>query len=553
MDLDFVRQCQRGDPAALAKLVDQVQGPLMGYLCRMTGDRVRAKDALQDTMLRALRALPDWKPSGSFEGWLFTIARNCAMALLPLGGAGLVGFLLLYCAARLLWAGVDTVRSVMWSVNYPRHLRARITGRILVNGSLALASSGLLLGWLLEREGPWFRAALAAAAVCGVGGAVAFRRLRVRREQQLLEAERARMEGGARFDLAGIRDLLASDAVFRHYMFAMSLFGAGLLSLTPLMVVCLDDVLRVSETMQVAVTTAVPVLVMPFAIQPWARFLDRHHVIVFRSVHGWIAVGAAALLGTAVLARVPLLLWPGAVMLGVSFAAGSLGWSLGHNDFAPRGEETRYMALHVTLTGLRGLIALDLGRLRAGPRRRVLFHAGHDRIRRCAAGAHHQLVDHAHHVVHQGHRLLHRNGLFLRPHAAHERDQPALAEHPDAGVVEAAIQTQVLHRARDDLPVVEIRVREAAAARQVAAGAVLGADVRERGHLLPRDARLTRRRAIREARCHALERVVEPVPALLGLRPQVGASKQEDKHYSHVCPHPNPPPEGEGMNPVTRS
>jgi len=292
---------------------------------------------------------------------LFAVAACvAALALLPLGGAGLVGFLLLYCAARLLWAGVDTVRSVMWSVNYPRHLRARITGRILMNGSLALATSGLLLGWLLEREGSWFRVALVAAAACGVGGAVAFRRFRVRREQQLLEAERARLVEGARFDLAGIRHLLASDAVFRHYMFAMSLFGAGLLSLTPLMVVCLDDVLRVSETMQVAVTTAVPILVMPIAIQPWARFLDRHHVIVFRSVHGWIAVAAATLLAAGVLARMPLLLWPGAILLGVSYAAGSLGWSLGHNDFAPRGEETRYMALHVTLTGLRGLIAPPL-------------------------------------------------------------------------------------------------------------------------------------------------------------------------------------------------
>jgi len=292
---------------------------------------------------------------------LFAVAACVgALALLPLERVGLAGFLLLYCTARLLWAGVDTVRSVMWSVNYPRHLRARITGRILMNGSLALATSGLLLGWLLERGGPWFRAALAAAAACGVAGAVAFRRFRVRREQQLLEAERARLVEGARFDLAGIRHLLASDAVFRHYMFAMSLFGAGLLSLTPLMVVCLDDVLRVSETMQVAVTTAVPILVMPLAIQPWARFLDRHHVIVFRSVHGWIAVAATTLLAAAVLAHMPLLLWPGAILLGVSYAAGSLGWSLGHNDFAPRGEETRYMALHVTLTGLRGLVAPPL-------------------------------------------------------------------------------------------------------------------------------------------------------------------------------------------------
>jgi hypothetical protein len=47
--------------------------------------------------------------------------------------------------------------------------------------------------------------------------------------------------------------------------------------------------------------------------------------------------------------------------MGISLAAGSLGWSLGHNDFAPRGEETRYMALHVTLTGLRGLLAPPLG------------------------------------------------------------------------------------------------------------------------------------------------------------------------------------------------
>jgi len=82
MDLDAIRACQKGDPAALARFVDQVQGPLLGYLCRMVGDRGRAEDALQETLLRALRALPKWRPEGSFEGWLFTIARNCAMDLL---------------------------------------------------------------------------------------------------------------------------------------------------------------------------------------------------------------------------------------------------------------------------------------------------------------------------------------------------------------------------------------------------------------------------------------------------------------------------------------
>jgi len=279
------------------------------------------------------------------------------LALLPVGGIGLAAFLLLYGAARVLWAGIDTVRSVIWSVNYPRHLRARITGRIMINGSIALAGSGLLLGWLLEHDDPWYRAAILAAAASGLAGSVAFGRFRVRQEQRLLTDELTRLRGGARFDLAGIRQLLASDATFRRYMLAMSIFGAGHLMLTPLLVVCIDDVLRASEMVQIAITAALPILVMPVAIQPWARFLDRHHVLVYRSVHAWIAVAGAVLLAIAILAGQSLLLWPGALLMGISLAAGSLGWSLGHNDFAPRGEETRYMALHVTLTGLRGLVA----------------------------------------------------------------------------------------------------------------------------------------------------------------------------------------------------
>lgn len=283
-----------------------------------------------------------------------------ALALLPVGGAGLVAFLVLYTAARLLWAGVDTVRSVIWSVNFPRHLRARVTGRILVIGSIAIAAMGLLLGWLLEHDDPWYRAAILVASACGVAGSVAFSRFRVRQEQRLLADERERVREGARFDLAGIRELLARDVRYRRYMLAMSTFGAGNLMITPLMVVSLDDLLHAPELVQVAVTTALPILVMPFVLQPWAAFLDRHHVIVYRSVHAWIAVAGAVLFALAVLLRLKWLVWPGALLLGISYAAGTLGWSLGHNDFAPRGEETRYMALHVTLTGVRGLFAPPL-------------------------------------------------------------------------------------------------------------------------------------------------------------------------------------------------
>ena len=332
-----------------------------------------ATPLLVDLVLGLVSAAPAWanllslvyarraqgRPKVNFLRPLIAAMATCvaALALLPVGGAGLVAFLVLYGSARLLWAGIDTVRSVIWSVNYPRRLRARVTGRIMVNGSIALASVGLLLGWLLEHDDPWYRGAILAAAACGLAGAAGLKRVRVRQESRLLAAEQARLREGAAFDFAGIRRLLAADARYRRYMIAQSTFGAGHLMLTPLMVICLDDVLRVSEIVQVAVTAALPVVVMPLVIQPWAVFLDRHHVIVFRAVHAWIAVAGCTLLAGAVLTPWPWLMWPGALLMGISLAAGSLGWSLGHNDFAPRGEETRYMALHVSLTGVRGLLA----------------------------------------------------------------------------------------------------------------------------------------------------------------------------------------------------
>jgi hypothetical protein len=329
------------------------------------------------SMAYASRAQGQRKVAFLFPLLLVLAACVGALALVPVSGAGLLLFLALYAASRLLWAGVETVRSVLWSANYPSRLRARITGRITINTSIALAVTGLGIGWLLGLERSWWRLAILAGAACGVAGAVAFRQFRVRREDDLLAAERARIEAGATFGFGGMRALLAADPSFRRYQYAMSLFGAGMLSLTPLLVICLGDVLGLPALWQVLVTTAAPVIVIPLAIQPWARYLDLHRVLAFRSLHGKVTVAAVLLLAGAVLLHWPPLLAPGALLLGVSVAAGSLGWTLGHNDFAPRGEETRYMALHVTLTGLRGLVAppltialyhlLEAGRAGFGP------------------------------------------------------------------------------------------------------------------------------------------------------------------------------------------
>jgi hypothetical protein len=54
-------------------------------------------------------------------------------------------------------------------------------------------------------------------------------------------------------------------------------------------------------------------------------------------------------------------LWIGSAIRGIAYGGGVLAWNLGHQDYAPVEQSGRYMGLHVTLTGIRGLLAPALG------------------------------------------------------------------------------------------------------------------------------------------------------------------------------------------------
>jgi len=51
----------------------------------------------------------------------------------------------------------------------------------------------------------------------------------------------------------------------------------------------------------------------------------------------------------------------GSLLLGSAYAGGHLGWNLGHNDFTNDANSSLYMAIHVSLTGLRGLLMPIIG------------------------------------------------------------------------------------------------------------------------------------------------------------------------------------------------
>ncbi len=283
------------------------------------------------------------------------------IALAPVASGGLALTLCAVVAARVLWAGILTVRAAVWSANYPRHVMARVTSRIVMASSLGIALVALLAGWILDVQARSARWLYLFAACSGLLAAFLYRSVRVRREYQLLAAEAEIGLTTSAFSLSMFRQILREDASFRSYMFWMSLYGSGNLMMTAQLVVLFSDRLQLGGLRQILLLTVVPLLLMPLFLPAWARLFDRGHIIEYRSRQCWALVAAIVFLTVGVMLKAQWLLWPGAVLIGVSYAGANLGWNLGHNDFASPGRAQHYMGVHVTLTGVRGLIAPPVG------------------------------------------------------------------------------------------------------------------------------------------------------------------------------------------------
>jgi len=283
------------------------------------------------------------------------------VAFAPTEAGGLLLTVISVTGARMVWSGILTVRAAVWSANYPRNVLARITGRIVVVSSLAVAASAGLMGWILEGRTIDPRWLYGAGAVAGLAAAWLYRETRVRRQFRLLLEERASAQRSEPFSLRMLGEILSGDPSFREYMFWMGLFGGGNLMLTAQLVVIFSEQLHFSSALQIALLSVVPLATLPLFIPYWARLFDGSHVVVYRARTGWALVAATFMTCAGTFTGWLPLLWIGAILLGAAYAGANLGWNLGHNDFASLGRAQHYMGVHVTLTGVRGAIAPPAG------------------------------------------------------------------------------------------------------------------------------------------------------------------------------------------------
>ncbi len=291
-----------------------------------------------------------------------------AMAALP--GAGhasgewaLVGTMVV---ARLLLGGVVTLRSLVWTHNYPRETRARITARLSLLTISAMTVTSLLAGFALELGPDAFRLVYAGGALISLVGTVVFAKLKLLdREAVALLPETAARPARAEplpTDRGAIA-LLRSDPNYARYLAWQFLLGvSNMISEAPVLWLVSYE-LKASPAIGVLILQGLPLAFSALSLPLWGPYLDRVHVARFRARHGWLWVAAQALVWIGALGHSLLAIAIGRAVFGVARGGGLLAWQIGHNDFTTPERANLYMGVHVTLTGMRGLLAPALGML----------------------------------------------------------------------------------------------------------------------------------------------------------------------------------------------
>lgn len=78
IDQELVERAQRGDKQAFGILVDKYQRKLGRLLSRLIRDQAEVEDVVQESFIKAYRALPNFRGDSAFYTWLYRIGINTA-------------------------------------------------------------------------------------------------------------------------------------------------------------------------------------------------------------------------------------------------------------------------------------------------------------------------------------------------------------------------------------------------------------------------------------------------------------------------------------------
>ena len=286
-------------------------------------------------------------------GVLISIAL---MALAPRTPAGLFMLVAAAFSARILLAGIVTIRATIWGVNYPEQ-RAKLTGKFQTVSVTITSLIAIGLGAAMQYNENAYRIFIPIGGLIALLGVSSYARIRLRTERIILKNEQEQTEQNNKTSILSGFKVLKEDKEYRNFQTCQLLLGFGnIMSWTPFVIMAKQQ-FDIGYFWGIMLTQVIPLMMMPFAIPLWAKLLDSVHIVQFRAIHSWVFVASMLCALIAGQANIVGFLFVASIFRGIAFGGGALAWNLGHLQFVKADKSQDYMSIHVTLTGLRGLTA----------------------------------------------------------------------------------------------------------------------------------------------------------------------------------------------------
>lgn len=78
-DCELIQSCKRGDPDAFRLLFEARKDQVYSIAFRFAGNEAVALDIAQETFLKLLSAIGDFRGEASFDSWLYRLVVNCCI------------------------------------------------------------------------------------------------------------------------------------------------------------------------------------------------------------------------------------------------------------------------------------------------------------------------------------------------------------------------------------------------------------------------------------------------------------------------------------------
>jgi MFS family permease len=299
---------------------------------------------------------PLWAGLGRRWGMKHLVTQMAIWANLPLFLIFWVSdsaiFTALVTVSQLLNSAMRMGQSSLYRLMYPRVRRGRVLGRLTFWTYLTMVPTVLLTGWLLDLSREMYQVLYPVGGLCGLIGCYYYHLLRVP------PAGHAPLAAtGFRSGVRCAERILTQDRAYRLFQVAYFLSGSAFFLSTHVVLLLTRERFGFGAFELSLWLSVVPQLLLALGSPVWGHILDRVGMVRCRLIVSWILTAYLASYYGGVVLGLPVLIYLGGILQGMSNGGGQLTWALASSHFAPRLEDVPlYNGIHFVLNGVRGLV-----------------------------------------------------------------------------------------------------------------------------------------------------------------------------------------------------